>query len=884
MALTLKKKQKRRSTLSGNDHDEVKTSSSSYVSLLIELSEETPTLYDVAKSHPDRNATIETHPHTTDRNAKVTPELLQKYQSMADRIYQQELQLFQRKNNKRGGGDDNEDRWVESTVSKGTLKDRIAAMSILVSNHPVHKLSELDGLLSLLSSNARVAQAAEALQDLFLHTLLPSDRKLVPLERRPLYNYEKKTLSPRILLLWRVEDIIRTKFQQFVDQYIAKTLQNGMEFDKIKALRVAASLLRSVPEQESTLLSLIVNKFGDLSNKVPGAAAYEMRRVLRVHSAMQPIVAREVQQLAHRPNLSAMALYNCITFLNQLALTRDDLPGKLVKTYFRLFEVAMKQDQTDGMETRLMSALLTGIKRAYPYLASSDKSLDSHVDALYRVVHSSAPSASTQALFLLLETVGNDADSQPAGRFYRALYATLAHPEHVGAGKHLTMYFNLLYKAMKNDIDQVRIVAMCKRLLSTALHCTPPVQAAALFLVSELSKYHPILLSSGQESLDGSGREQVLDSTKRDPRHALVSRPTSDATGTRPLEACFWELSLLKQHYHPSVTLFAVSQGEIRYIGDPLKDFGIGPCLDKFAYRNPKSADRVAAKFDRGQCVAERKSGRERRVEAQFSPPVNDPSFLVSTNVSAQDAFFHRFFVERARRDKIKGIVRSKAKDTDDEVFDAAERLDVDCRFEDFEQEWETDSEEEAFVDSLAEQIIEDALDIHGLVDEGDDPVIEGWDDPESDGDSSSEGLPDTNGGSGDADVEGPDEAEFLVVNAEADSEDDDDAFMQNSSDSSRSEAPDPPLSDGREDLYHGNDNDLVFLNDASDDDDDLHAPSKSARASPFVSAEEDDEVMNRSWNELKRSNPDRDRADQGAGTSKHKKRRKRNTTHRKKS
>ena len=53
-----------------------------------------------------------------------------------------------------------------------------------------------------------------------------------------------------------------------------------------------------------------------------------------------------------------------------------------------------------------------------------------------------------------------------------------------------------------------------------------------------------------------------------------------------------WELSLLTEHYHPTVKLFVdniVSGVPIEYDGDPLQDFTIKHFLDRFAFRNPKS-------------------------------------------------------------------------------------------------------------------------------------------------------------------------------------------------------------------------------------------------------------------------------------------------------
>jgi ribosome biogenesis protein MAK21 len=211
----------------------------------------------------------------------------------------------------------------------------------------------------------------------------------VTLAQRPFYRYEnkvsgentKKTLSPRILLLWRFEEMVKDKYELFLRKYMAQTLQDGVEMQKIATLRSAASLLKSVPEGETQILSMIANKLGDPMKKTAAAAGHQLRLVVLEHPKMQVVIAREVQQLAHRPHLSPRALYSCIVFLNQLKLENDDgpakkgdiqttsLPASLIKTYFKLFEVAINKGKTakgskspesgdEGMKSRLLSALL----------------------------------------------------------------------------------------------------------------------------------------------------------------------------------------------------------------------------------------------------------------------------------------------------------------------------------------------------------------------------------------------------------------------------------------------------------------------------------------------------------------------------------------------
>jgi ribosome biogenesis protein MAK21 len=412
--------------------------------------------------------------------------------------------------------------------------------------------------------------------------------------------------------------------------------------------------------------------------------------------------------------------------------------------------------------------------------------MEEHVDALYRVVHTATPAASTQALMLLFHVaVGSNAakvntnetttELARQDRFYRALYNSLSKPSLVSHGKHLTMFFNLLYKAMKYDSDVNRVNACAKRLMSTSLHANAATIAGSLFLLNEISKTHPTLRTCLADLPDLSNANLILDDTKRDPRSALISAPTIGETmeaesTNREVILCspFWELALISHHSHPSVSKFASTVGNIVYSGDPLKNFGLAPFLDKFAYRNPKSREKLAGHLKRGKSVAERRSGAESQIQSRLELPVNDPAFLERENVSEQDEFFFKFFVERARRDEVKGITRGTTEEMNDEELEEAEELTLDAaekaqgldsvkkvsfhehttvygllspfcglivnfhvinpQFEEYEQAWETDPEEEAFADSLAEKLMESAAD--GTTDfDDEDPDMSDWSD-----------------------------------------------------------------------------------------------------------------------------------------------------------
>lgn len=62
----------------------------------------------------------------------------------------------------------------------------------------------------------------------------------------------------------------------------------------------------------------------------------------------------------------------------------------------------------------------------------------------------------------------------------------------------------------------------------------------------------------------------------------------------------FWELTLLSQHWHPSVAAFAralLSEDQVQYNGDPLRDLTLPAFLDKFVQRKPKVCDCFRAWF-----------------------------------------------------------------------------------------------------------------------------------------------------------------------------------------------------------------------------------------------------------------------------------------------
>ena len=113
----------------------------------------------------------------------------------------------------------------------------------------------------------------------------------------------------------------------------------------------------------------------------------------------------------------------------------------------------------------MLSALITGVRRAFPYVASEDVEplVDKHSEALFKLIHTAPFTVSLQALLLLHQLLsGRQAISD---RFYRALYAVLLQEGPRASGVRAPQFLSLLFKAMKADVSVKRVAAFCKRLL-----------------------------------------------------------------------------------------------------------------------------------------------------------------------------------------------------------------------------------------------------------------------------------------------------------------------------------------------------------------------------------------------------------------------------------
>ena len=395
------------------------------------------------------------------------------------------LYYIERENNKRS-----EASWLKTVLSGGTLTDKMAALTLLVQDSPLHNLQCLDTLLTMASKKGRreCLMAVDTLRDMFLTGLLPDDRKLLHFNQHPLSELKDITkqnidMRDKLLLMWHFEAMLKKKYAEFVKRL------GEMSFDtllatKEKSVSVITKLLTSKPEQETTLLPMLVNKLGDPTIK--SKVMYLLSKLIEDHPNMTEVVVREVKQLLHRANVSPQAQYYGICFLAQVRLSakKAKLATELINIYFFFFQAFLHKGEVDN---KMMSALLTGVNRAYVYSKQGnnlDKSKDgiktldlsSQMDAVYRLIPKVGFHTGVQALQLLYQVTDADTVSD---RYYNSLYRKLADPNLKNSSKQ-AIFMNLIYKSLKRDVVDRRIKAFIKRILQVYAQQPPEVR---LFLL-----------------------------------------------------------------------------------------------------------------------------------------------------------------------------------------------------------------------------------------------------------------------------------------------------------------------------------------------------------------------------------------------------------------
>lgn len=371
-----------------------------------------------------------------------------------------------------------------------------------------------------------------------------------------------------------------------------------------------------------------------------------------------------------------------------------------------------------GVDARVVSALLTGINRAFPYVDGDavEPLVEKVSPALFAIAHSPNLGGALQALALLLQLLS--ARAAVSDRFYRALYAVLLHPGAPrGSSAAAGQLLSLTFRSLKDDPRPPRAAAVVKRLLQVAQHAPAPFACGSLMLVSEFLKQKPShwdavrqpregeedddverfvdadddddefrdvedekqkkavkKASDGSDSDDDDEKENSDEDDSDnddDAKQSAVEKARAresrryDMSKRDPLYAkadvaCWWELSTLERNVHPSVAAMARSLlggFSVEYSGDPLADMTLASFLDKWLQKKPKRA-----KVSKGGSETMMKKRDVDESSLGFQPGTAEFAAMAENEVDPSEVFFHRYYAAK-EQDGSKKKKRNKKSD-----------------------------------------------------------------------------------------------------------------------------------------------------------------------------------------------------------------------------
>ncbi|KAJ3213044.1 hypothetical protein HK099_007613 [Clydaea vesicula] len=567
-------------------------------------------------------------------------------------LYDKQVEIYQKvKSTSRNANSD----FVKTVLKSGTITDKVSALTLIIQESPLYSLNLFqNSLIQMANKNSRreAILAIDSVKDLFINTLLP-DRKLRYFRDLPVAS---KDITPNHLLLYYFEDTLKKLYFDFI-LIVEELAKDTLLHVKNKMVMYIYDLLVAKPEQEQNLLSLLVNKLGDQEKKIASKIVHLLSLLLEQHPKMKLIIAKETEQLIFRQNINQRTQYYGVTFLNQIILSSRNeeevaCANKLIDIYFRLFEVLVvkakggeleisqpknvkdkkikgkknnkksvqiKKTETsgtpivvDGIDAKVMSALLTGINRAFPYSKLDQKV---HINMLFTLTHIGTFNTCIQSLTLLHQILQNH--PRITDRYYKTLYQTLFDKRLLTASKQ-SLYLNLLYKSLKQDESLTRMESFIKRILQICFYLSTPFVCACLYLIGELGKTRQgiwSMITVGEDGIEENFIDMVEETEegeneelKEDTNLPKSVSKKYDGLKRDPLYSnaelsCLWELIPYAYHFHPTVKLYAQILLSAKPIPppksksyDPLQNHTLGRFLDRFVYKNPKNLIQDSAK------------------------------------------------------------------------------------------------------------------------------------------------------------------------------------------------------------------------------------------------------------------------------------------------
>ena len=381
--------------------------------------------------------------------------------------------------------------WMDTVLKKGTIADKLAAHTLLI--HESKNWSSLAALIDMVDPKKcrrRCVMAMATLKELFLETLNLSNRNC-----QITAEDEKKK--------------VRFFYVKFVDN-LDRVAFDNLEETRHKAIWTLSELLYKYQDNKDYILDKLVNKLGDKVPKLASTAGHFVEKA--VNSEKDEIRMRTikyVQIFLARPNQTNRARFYAASLLSRIKLIRgySDMANELIKIYLELYSTLMKDNQVDS---KMMSAILTGIHRAYPYAKLDNDVFEQHLQTLYALVHKVNFRMRVVAMTLIKNIVykRSELTKNPVeDRFYNLIFGQLIQPE-IHTTSRQDAFVSLVLNVINDDTVVERKEAFIKRMLQVALNSQPAFAHLLLTTVTKIKGYNTDLcMNSKEDDAEGDDDE-----------------------------------------------------------------------------------------------------------------------------------------------------------------------------------------------------------------------------------------------------------------------------------------------------------------------------------------------------------------------------------------
>ncbi|KAF9510895.1 hypothetical protein BS47DRAFT_37033 [Hydnum rufescens UP504] len=498
-------------------------------------------------------------------------------------------------------------------------------------------------------------------------------------------------------------------------------------------------LVNKLGDSEKTVASKASYQLLQILQHHPGMKAVIIREIssLILRPPPRPSKPEPANSQSSSRNSNHHSRYYGIITLNQITLSSSDpqnVPGSLVDLYFKLFrEILNETNVNPGLATgtnqsdkgtgtvagaakkrpgakdygpdrkgkgktfgttnakvtglaefheaedansKMISAILAGVNRAFPFAKLEGSIFDEHMDTLFRITHTATFNVSIQALVLIFQVTASK--KTVSDRFYRTLYESIIDPRLINSSKQ-AMWMNLTFKAIKADTSHSRVCAFIKRTLQALGMHQPPFICGTLYMLGQLLDSTPGLRDMIYVP-EGAAKRSVVSASsspsKQEPHHSEAYDPRKREPQYAHAEStCLWELVPLLHHFHPSVSLHAKQiLTSVQVTATP--DLGLNTLshfLDRFVYKNPKKPKPRGASAMQPMAAGNDEAGMVRLVRGVGEPgagTVNEEGFWNKpvAEVPVDQLFFHKFFLNKIdkQKERAKKVAKRKKSGTGD--------------------------------------------------------------------------------------------------------------------------------------------------------------------------------------------------------------------------